>query len=293
MLLAKQRWIDDLARLSDLYEAGFLPQTARRRIKRGVWQEPLSGVVCRTTGTLTPSQWLLAASLYGGAGAAISHGSAGASWGFARAPDLVHVTVPHGRNIRSTERVRVHQSRREFLPVLVEEVWLTPPARTALDMSLSLTRLDDVQALLGRALQSGRVTTESLGDELDIAPRRGSRLPRTAMADLVAGSRAASEARLRALVLRAGLPAPELNAAVATRLGTRYVDALWRSLRKGVEIDGQAFHIDPRSWQRDLERQNAIQATGIVLLRIAARRLWTEPDAVIAEIAAFLGVRVG
>ena len=36
-------------------------------------------------------------------------------------------------------------------------------------------------------------------------------------------------------------------------------------------------------------RQNAIQTAGIGRLRIAARRLWTEPEAVLAEIAAFLG----
>jgi hypothetical protein len=33
----------------------------------------------------------------------------------------------------------------------------------------------------------------------------------------------------------------------------------------------------------------AIRTEGITLLRIPAIRLWTEPDAVIAEIAAFLG----
>ena len=82
---------------------------------------------------------------------------------------------------------------------------------------------------------------------------------------------------------------PELNAPVETALGTRYVDALWRHLGKGVEIDGRVFHIGSASWEADLARQNAIQATGIVLLRITARRLWTEPDAVIAEIRAFLG----
>ena len=56
-----------------------------------------------------------------------------------------------------------------------------------------------------------------------------------------------------------------------------------------MEVDGQTFHLGPHAWQADLRRQNAIQSTGIVLLRIPARRLWTEPDAVVAEIRAFLG----
>jgi very-short-patch-repair endonuclease len=52
----------------------------------------------------------------------------------------------------------------------------------------------------------------------------------------------------------------------------------------------RSFHLDAAAWQADLVRQNAIQSTGVVLLRIPARRLWTEPTAVISEICAFLGI---
>jgi very-short-patch-repair endonuclease len=279
-----------VAVLEQLYERGLVRQTARRRIKRGAWQEPFPGVVCRTTGTLSPRQRLVAAGAYGGDGAAVSHGSAGAFWGFGSPPASVHITVPHGRHRLSTLDVVVHQSRRPFRPVLVEELHVTPPARTAMDMSLAMSSFDAVTSLLGRAIQRDRVSIATLSEELDAAPRRGSMWPRRVMADLTAGSRAASESRLLQLMRRAGLPLPELNAAVSTRLGTRYVDALWRDLGKGVEVDGQAFHLDPAAWRSDLIRQNAIQSTGIVLLRIAAHRLWTEPEAVIAEITAFLGL---
>jgi len=146
--------------------------------------------------------------------------------------------------------------------------------------------LASIRVYLGSIAQS----LEQLARELDIAPSRGSRRPRAALADLAVGSRSAGESRLLHLMRRAGIPLPELNAPVSTALGTRYVDALWRSLGKGVEVDGQAFHLDAGAWQADLLRQNAIQSTGIVLLRIAARRLWTEPDAVISEIRAFLGL---
>lgn len=283
-------WLDDVAALQELYDRGLVRQTARRRIKRGAWRELVPGVACRTTGPVSPRQWLVAAIAYGGDGAAISHGSAGAFWGYGPAPSPVHVTVPHGRHLRSTDTVVVHQSQRPFRPTLVEEIDLTPPARTAVDMGLDLTSRDAVTALFGRALQKDRVSIETLSQELDGAPSRGSLYPRRVMADLAAGSRAASESRLVHLLRLAGLPMPELNGAVVTALGTRYIDALWRSLAKGVEVDGQAFHLDPAAWRADLIRQNAIQTTGIVLLRIAAHRLWTEPAAVVAEIAAFLGL---
>lgn len=41
---------------------------------------------------------------------------------------------------------------------------------------------------------------------------------------------------------------PEMNASLATRDGIKVIDALWRSIGKGVEIDGRAYHLDPRSW---------------------------------------------
>ena len=69
---------------------------------------------------------------------------------------------------------------------------------------------------------------------------------------------------------------PENNAPVETRDGPKVVDALWRALGKGVEIDGRGYHFDAPAWTADLPRQNAIQIAGIVLLRIAAQRLWTE-----------------
>lgn len=283
-------WTADLADVSALVAAGVNRQTIRRRVQRGAWQEPCPSVVCRTTGSLSSYQWLVAAMRYGGPGAMLSHASAGELWSLGPTPPRVHVTVPHGRHLRSTAEVAVHQTTRPCRPVLVEDLLVTPPARTAIDMALGLRAATSVVALLGRALQRGRVSLDQLADELLLAPRRGSASASEALADLACGSRSAAEAQLLRLLRRAGLPLPEMNAPVTTAFGTRYVDALWRSLGRGVEVDGQAFHLDAAAWQADLIRQNAIQTTGIVLLRIAARRLWAEPDAVVSEIRAFLAL---
>ena len=283
-------WVDDVAAIHDLLSAGVPRRTVRRRLAAGRWQQPTAMVVCRTTGSLTTHQWMVSALAHGGPGATISHDTAGSYWGFGVASRPVHVTVPHGRRRPSTDDIRVHQSRRPCEPRVVDDLLVTPPPRTAVDMALCLTSATSVAAHLGRVMQRGRVSLDQLADELDQAPSRGSRRPRAALADLAVGSRSAGESRLLHLMRRAGIPMPELNAPVSTSLGTRYVDALWRELGKGVEVDGQAFHFDAAAWQADLLRQNAIQSTGIVLLRIAARRLWTEPDAVIAEIRAFLGL---
>ena len=111
-----------------------------------------------------------------------------------------------------------------------------------------------------------------------------------ALEEIAAGAHAASEAQFLTIVRRAALPTPELNAPVETSEGTKYVDALWRHLNRGVELDGHRYHLDAAAWAADLVRQNAIQATGIVLLRIAAGRLWRDQAGVVAQIAAFLGL---
>jgi very-short-patch-repair endonuclease len=285
---AEPPWSDDLATLDALVAHGLKRRTVRNRIARGLWLEPLPTVVCRTNGELSSSQVLTSATLYAGEGATLSCGTAAAFWGFGHRGWPVHVVVAHGRHLRSTARVVVHQTTRQDHPRLVEEWLVTSPARTAVDLALEATTLDEVSAILGRAVQRARVTAVDLADQLDLAPSRGSRLVRLALPAIAGGAHSASEARLVRLVARSALPTPEYNATVLTRDGPKVVDAVWRSLGKGVEIDGAGFHLDAAAWSADLRRQNAIQTEGIVLLRIAARRLWTEPAAVLAEIAAFL-----
>lgn len=281
-------WSDDLAAATTLVRAAYSYRSVRRRIRLGAWQELLPGVVLRTTGTPTERQWQRAALLYAGAGAALSHATAAARWGLPVRAARVVVTRPGGSHPRSTERVWVRQSTRSYRVLPLDGLATTAPARSVLDAALDLDQLRDVDDLFGRAFQRGLISVAALASELDAAPSAGSRLPRLALAEVAAGSHAASEAQLLRLLRKAGLPLPELNAALATRAGTKYVDALWRSLGKGVEVDGRAYHLGPRQWQADLQRQNAVQSAGVVLLRVAARRLWTEPDAVVREIRIFL-----
>jgi len=281
-------WTNDLSTVDDVVAAGVHRRTVRRRITSHRWSEPLPKVVCRTTGGLDGEQRLTAALLYAGEGAVLSCASSGTFWGQGPAPSQIHVTVMHGRHVRSTDEVRVHQTIRPVRPRLVAEWLVMPPARSAIDSALELRDLDAVRALLGRAVQSRRCSAVDLGDELDLAPKHGSLLPRLALSEIALGAHSASEGRLVRLLERSHLPRPEYNAAVSTAQGTRYVDALWRALGKGVEVDGRRFHLDPASWAADLARQNAIQTAGIMLLRIPAWRLWREPELVLAEISAFL-----
>jgi hypothetical protein len=283
-------WVDDLATVSALVRHGLNRQTIRRRVIRGAWLEPLPGVISRVTGTLTYEQNLIAALAYGGHSAALSHATAGSFWSLAERAPHVHITVVHGHHLRSSASVTVHQTIRAFAVRHIDAMALTPPARTVVDMCLELDNIDMVRNVMGRAVQLERVTLNELEQELDLAPSRGSLLPRRAFEEISLNAHAASEARFVRLILDAGLPMPEMNACLATRRGVKIIDALWRDLGKAVEIDGRAFHFNPMSWAGDLSRQNDIQLTGVVVLRIAAHRLWSDPAGVIAELRSFLGI---
>lgn len=281
-------WWLDVATCRSLVGAGWSEDAIDWRVSTGRWQRPVRGVVTRTSGELTQDQRRVVGLLYAGDGAMLSHGSAGALFSLCPEPTQVQVTTAHGPHVRSNDLVSVHQSLRPTEPWLIEDMLVTPPARTAIDLALGLTDLDAVHAVLGRSVQRRLATPEQLSHELAMAPKRGSMLPRVALEQVTAGAHAASEARFLRLVRRGGLPEPELNAPVVTADGVKFVDALWRQLGKGAEIDGRPYHFDPRAWAADLVRQNAIACCGITLLRILASRLWTDERAVLAELTAFL-----
>ena len=270
---------------------GVSAATLRRRIRAGRWVQPLPGVVCRTTGTLTPDQRRLAAILFGGHRAVLSHRTAASLLGACAAGDAVHITVPHGEHLRSAGFVVVHQSRRLTPVWYADGLPVTDSARSIVDAAGAETSLAEVRAMVCAAVQRRRVTVAELHRELALAPRRGSAAIGAVLEEVDAGVRSVSEAEFLALVRSARLPAPELNAPVVTAAGTKYVDALWRDLAAGTEIDGRACHLDSRSWQADLERQNAIHSTGIVLLRLTAARLRRDPAGAMREQRRFLESR--
>ena len=77
----------------------------------------------------------------------------------------------------------------------------------------------------------------------------------------------------------AGVPEPEWNAEVDTPFGVFHLDAYWREQRVGAEADGTAFHLSAADWQADLRRQNAVQGTGIRLMRFPVPRMRREGQA--------------
>lgn len=76
-----------------------------------------------------------------------------------------------------------------------------------------------------------------------------------------------------------------------TPLGSFRVDALWAEYGVAAEIDGAAWHLNAPNWERDLQRQNKILASGLMLLRFPVRRLRTDGAGVHTEIRTALHYR--
>jgi hypothetical protein len=288
---------DGVAHRRELSAAGVSTGRIRRAIGSGRWQEPVPGVIVGHSGPLTQMQRWRVGLEHAGPGGCLSHRSAlalagariaelpasrrvaGVRGSFSDPPEggLVEVSVPHGRHLRSSGFVVVHQTRRPLCPVGTRGLRSTSSARAAVDVAATSSRRRDVDDVISHTLQRRLATVEEIAAETRELGRLATPWLRAAVADAVRGMRSVGESDLRRMVVAAGLPEPEWNAEVLTPAGRFFVDALWRARGVGAEADGAAFHLSAEDWARDLVRQNAIQGAGVFLLRFPVRRLRSAP----------------
>lgn len=211
--------------------------------------------------------------------ALLSHASAAWLWGLLpTCPAVPEVTIP--RRGRRRDGIRVHyglnladEDRTEY-----ERIPVTALARTMLDVAatrkrwdldtaiqraerLGLLDLDPIDALLER--QMGARGTKPLREAIEIYRDPGF-------------FRARSERLFLALVKKAGLPRPAINHFVAGH----EVDAYWEAERFAVEVDGWEGHRGRASFESDPLRIENLKLAGIEAIRITARRIEREPEAV-------------
>ena len=98
-------------------------------------------------------------------------------------------------------------------------------------------------------------------------------------------TRSELERRFLDLCRSAGLSMPAVNVVVA---GFE-VDAAWPSARVVVELDSYAHHRDRGAFERDRERDAALQVAGHRVVRITHRRLDAEPAKIVSSLLS-LGV---
>jgi len=295
---------------AELARRGVDRNRVRRAVRSGRWLEPVPGVVVTHSGELTRRERHLVAVTWAGERGRLSHSTAlllhgarvdepraarrvsGVRGTYEQPADagLVEVSVPHGRHLKSTGFVVVHQTRRPLGDLVLGRLPVTGAARSAVDIALSARRRQDVEHVVADVLQKDLADLAELAAETRALGRLATPWLRQTLTDAMRGIRSVGEADLRRVVTAAGLPEPEWNAPVSTPLGVFHLDAYWPGCRVGAEADGTAFHLSARDWQVDLRRQNAVQGTGVRLMRFPVPRLRRDGQTCGRELRTALGL---
>ena len=134
--------------------------------------------------------------------------------------------------------------------------------------------------------------SESLADVVARHPgRRGIRKLRTIVKEGRIGAdvtREELEARFLRFVRRAKLPRPRTNQLVEAGGRSFECDCVWSDRRLIVELDGYASHGTRRTFERDRERDRALNAAGWRTVRVTWRQLHRDSDALRRDLARLL-----
>jgi very-short-patch-repair endonuclease len=238
----------------------------------------------------TPQARLMAALLACRLAGALGDETALRCWGLAAGPvDAmpIHVTVA-GRNPGRKPGLLIHRAGElpESEVRMKDGLRLTSPARTILDVA-ARRRLDELEAIVAEALASHVVRRAELEAMAAAHPTHHGAAALRRVLGREGGpafTRSAAERRLLALLRRAAVDAPRVNA----RLHGFEVDFLWPQERVVVEVDGFRYHANRRSFERDRSRDAALAARGYRVMRVTWRQLVEQPERVLARIAAIL-----
>jgi hypothetical protein len=115
----------------------------------------------------------------------------------------------------------------------------------------------------------------------------GCRALRRAIVDAREGAASRPESHLRLLLVRAGLPEPELNQDVFDASGRwiATVDLLFRAERLVVEYDGEQHRTDPVQYEKDLHRIEAVRENDHTVIQVRKSGLYGDPGGTVARVA--------
>lgn len=273
------------------YGHGESERRVQTRLRRGEWVQLLPDAFLTSVGPPSVDSRLEAVRLavpdpyvLSGCGAVLVHG--------ALTPDLVkvvNVSVPRSRASWTAEGLVLRRAvlpdvqllrRRLQVPVL-------PVAVREAAADLSGPQLDGV-------VESALRERTSTGARLLAECRRGwagSAALRAALARVDDGHWSFPERTLGRGLRAALAPEFETNAPVGAYPGlVRYVDLLWRGLRKGVAVNGWIWHSRRDQFQRDHDTAAWLRLDhGIEILPVTARDCIHATPGTVARVLRFLG----
>jgi hypothetical protein len=202
-------------------------------------------------------------------------------------PETVDVLIPWERRRHSAAFVRVHRTRRMPKERFVTgQIRFTKPPRAVADAARSMSRFDDVRAVVCEAIQRKACTVPELIAEVTAGPTAGSALLREALAEVGDGVRSVAEGDFRYLILRSDLPKPVFNAQLFDADGNfiAMTDAWWEDAGVAAEVDSRAYHLAAADQDKTTERHDRLVAHGILPLHFAPKRMKTDAAGILKEI---------
>jgi len=199
----------------------------------------------------------------------------------------VHVTGFEAERGLRRHGVDGHKSRRPVETVDVDGLRCSNPIAAWAECS-ELLPIDDL-VIMGDGLLARGGAIATLDDLERIARSRagarGAKALRAAMRLVRAGTDSARETSLRLLLVRAGLPEPEINAPLFDDRGRLigHGDLAWPAERIVVEYEGRQHAEDPRQFTIDIGRIDRILEAGYRHIRVDDHRL-RERDGVVSTV---------
>lgn len=132
----------------------------------------------------------------------------------------------------------------------------------------------------------GLATLPQLAAAVDAGRRIGIAKLREALPQTRVGSASPPETDLRLAILRAGLPAPELDVDVFDENGALigYTELGYPTWMILIEFEGDHHRTSRTQWDRDIEKHARCVALGWTVLRFTARHVYPSSDAAVTGI---------
>ena len=264
----------DVVAAWQLRAAGWTEGKVRHRSRD--WRRIHPGVYALTSSVLSSRQVWFAAVLTA-RGTVLSHGSAGACYGFYGFSRPYQVVTRHGRGGRRQHGgLLVFRSRSLDGEVTTHMgIPITTAARVLVDLAPGLN-----EKRMGRAFRESirlkRTTARQVLESLTRHPRRPGTPRLRVLATRYAAipyERTRSDAEGRALELLhdAGTQPPRVN----TKVAGEEADLVWPDRRLIVEVDGPQFHQFP---EEDARKEALWRAAGFTVRRVPSGAVYHAPS---------------
>lgn len=249
------------------------------RLRRDEWERLCRGAYLSAAAGLTSTQRALAT-----LGAVderlrtphwFSHESAALVWGLPvwRTPTTTHVRQPGRPGSRRDRSIRRHGGEVDLAHVtVVGGLPVTDLELTMVDCARSSSALAGL-VVADAALRAGADRAVALGMLDEMRGRSGVARARAVVGLADEGAESPGETATRFALLRDGLPRPQTQVPVVTRLGVLWTDVGWEEWKLLLEYDGRVKYRSVDDLVAEKRRHDAIVEAGCRLLRVTKEDL--------------------